>query len=299
MSKKSTVVITGATSGLGQLVAIELAKRGFDLVLTARSKERAEATRQIIQANSSSVKIDFFFGDLSLMKDVQRVGKQIAAAYPKIDVLLNNAGIHAFEPRTTSEGFPEMIAVNYLAPWLLSHTLKPSLQNADGARVVNVASQASRNHGVLKLPDDLTDTTPFTARGSSPLYGKTKLLNIMFTAELARQWEGTKISINALNPGFNVTGLGRELRFASVIERILKFLRLGDPRRGTDIITRLIVEPKYGKVTGGYFNVGTGNSIEPVSPGGDTAMQNKLWEATKNVLEQKGFLEHQSVRGTE
>ncbi|MRN54308.1 SDR family NAD(P)-dependent oxidoreductase [Paenibacillus monticola] len=291
MSEKSTVVITGATSGLGQLVAIELAKRGFDLVLTARSKERAEVTRQIIQANNSSVKIDFFFGDLSLMKDVERVGKQIVAAYPKIDVLLNNAGIHAFEPRTTSEGFPEMIAVNYLAPWLLSHTLKPSLQNADGARVVNVASEASRNHGVLNLPDDLTDTAPFTARGSSPIYGKTKLLNIMFTAELARQWEGTKISVNALNPGFNVTGLGRELRFASVIERILKFLHLGDPRRGTDIITRLIVEPTYGKVTGGYFNVGTGNLIEPVSPGGDAAMQKKLWEVTQDLLEQK--VEHQ------
>ncbi|MFD1776434.1 SDR family NAD(P)-dependent oxidoreductase [Paenibacillus rhizophilus] len=290
MSKKSTAVITGATSGLGQLVAIELARRGFDLVLTARSKERAEATRKQIEANTSSVKVDFFYGDLSLMKDVKRVGSEIAAVYPKIDVLLNNAGIHAFEPRTTPEGFPEMIAVNYLAPWLLTHMLKPSLQNAGQARVVNVASEASRRHGVLKLPEDLTDTTPFTARGSSPIYGKTKLLNIMFTAELARQWAGTGISVNALNPGFNVTGLGRELRFASVLERLLKALRLGDPRRGADIITRLITEPKYQKVTGGYFNVGTGNSIEPVQPGGDAAMQHKLWKATEDLLQQKGFL---------
>lgn len=297
MSKETTAVITGATSGLGQLVAIELAKRGFNLVLTARSKERAEATRTIIKANAPSVKIDFFYGDLSLMKDVNRVGKEIVAAYPVIDVLLNNAGIHAFEPRVTSEGFPEMIAVNYLAPWLLSQTLLPSLQNATSARVVNVASEASRRHGVLKLPDDLTDTTPFTARGSSPIYGKTKLLDIMFTAELARQWAGTKISVNALNPGFNVTGLGRELRFASVIERILKLLRLGDPRRGTDIIIRLIVEPKYEKVSGGYFNVGTGNSIEPVSPGGDLAMQKKLWKVTQDLLAEKGYFESQCPEG--
>ncbi|CAH1194586.1 3-oxoacyl-[acyl-carrier-protein] reductase FabG [Paenibacillus auburnensis] len=297
MSKETTAVITGATSGLGQLVAIELAKRGFNLVLTARSKERAEATRTIIEANAPSVKIGFFYGDLALMEDVNRVGKEIVAAYPVIDVLLNNAGIHAFEPRVTSEGFPEMIAVNYLAPWLLSKTLLPSLQNATSARVVNVASEASRRHGVLKLPDDLTDTTPFTARGSSPIYGKTKLLDIMFTAELARQWAGTNISVNALNPGFNVTGLGRELRFASVIERILKLLRLGDPRRGTDIIIKLIVEPEYEKVSGGYFNVGTGKSIEPVSPGGDLAMQKKLWEVTQDLLAEKGYFESQCLKG--
>lgn len=290
MPKKATVVITGATSGLGQLVSIELARRGFDLVLTARSKERSEATRKQIEAITSSAKVDFFYGDLSLLKDVKRVGSEIAAAYPKIDVLLNNAGIHAFEPRITPEGLPEMIAVNYLSPWLLSHTIKPSLQNAGKAKVVNVASEASRRHGVLKLPEDLTDTTPFTARGSSAIYGKTKLFNIMFTAELARRWAGTGISVNALNPGFNVTGLGRELWFASALERLLKALRLGDPRRGADIITRLIVEPEYQKMTGGYFNVGTGKPIEPVHPGGDAAMQHKLWHATEDLLEQKGFV---------
>ncbi|MBH0331545.1 short-chain dehydrogenase [Brevibacillus brevis] len=290
MPKKATVVITGATSGLGQLVSIELARRGFDLVLTARSKERSEATRKQIEAITSSAKVDFFYGDLSLLKDVKRVGSEIAAAYPKIDVLLNNAGIHAFEPRITPEGLPEMIAVNYLSPWLLSHTIKPSLQNAGKAKVVNVASEASRRHGVLKLPEDLTDTTPFTARGSSAIYGKTKLFNIMFTAELARRWAGTGISVNALNPGFNVTGLGRELWFASALERLLKALRLGDPRRGADIITRLIVEPEYQKMTGGYFNVGTGEPIEPVHPGGDAAMQHKLWQATEDLLEQKGFV---------
>lgn len=290
MPKKATVVITGATSGLGQLVSIELARRGFDLVLTARSKERSEATRKQIESITSSAKVDFFYGDLSLLKDVKRVGSEIAAAYPKIDVLLNNAGIHAFEPRITPEGLPEMIAVNYLSPWLLSHTIKPSLQNAGKAKVVNVASEASRRHGVLKLPEDLTDTTPFTARGSSAIYGKTKLFNIMFTAELARRWASTGISVNALNPGFNVTGLGRELWFASALERLLKALRLGDPRRGADIITRLIVEPEYQKMTGGYFNVGTGKSIEPVPPGGDAVMQHKLWQATEDLLEQKGFL---------
>ncbi|OBA05881.1 short-chain dehydrogenase [Paenibacillus polymyxa] len=291
MSKSAVVVITGATSGLGKLVAIELGRRGcFDLVLTARSKERAEATRKKIELVNASAKVDFFYGDLSVLKDVQRIGSEITAAYPKIDVLLNNAGIHAFEQRITSEGLPEMIAINYLSPWLLTYTLKPCLQNVGKARVVNVASEASRRHGVLKLPEDLTDTTPFNARGSSPIYGKTKLLNIMFTGELAKRWSDTGISVNALNPGFNVSGLGRELWFAPLLERLLKFFRLGDPRRGADIITRLIVEPEYHKKTGGYFNVGTGKSIRPVLPGSDPQMQQKLWKATEELLEQKGFL---------
>ncbi|MDR3542651.1 MAG: SDR family NAD(P)-dependent oxidoreductase [Desulfosporosinus sp.] len=285
------VVITGATSGLGQLVAIELVKRGTHLVLTARSKKRAETTKKMLKDISPKTEVDFFYGDLSLMEDVKRIGKEINEAYPKIDALVNNAGLHAFEQRITSEGFAEMIAVNYLAPWLLTHTLQQLLMKSGNARIVNVASEASRNHGELKLPEDLTETSTFTTRGSSALYGKTKLLNIMFTGELALQLSGTGVTVNALNPGFNVTGLGRELWFASALERILNFLHIGDPRKGADIITRLVVELQYQGVTGGYFNVGTGKSIIPAYPGGDITMQNKLWNETKELLHRKGFIE--------
>lgn len=286
-----TVVITGATSGLGNLVAIELVKRGTRLVLTARSKERAERTENIIKNIVPVAELEFFYGDLALMEDVRRIGNEISAAHPKIDVLVNNAGLHAFEQRITSEGFAEMIAVNYLASWLLTIQLQQSLRNAGNARVVNVASEASRNHGELKLPMDLTDTSEFTHRGSSAIYGKTKLFNIMFTGELARRLDDTGVTVNALNPGFNVTGLGRELWFAPMLERILNFLHIGNPRRGADIITRLIVDSRYQAVTGGYFTVGTGNSIVPVHPGGDIMMQNKLWNDTKDLLQQRGFLE--------
>lgn len=291
MAAYPIVVITGATSGLGQLVAIELAKRGTHLVLTARSKNRAEMTRKMIKDLVPKTEVDFFFGDLSLMEDVRRVGNEIQAVYPRIDALVNNAGLHAFEQRITSEGFAEMIAVNYLAPWLLTYILQQSLVKSGSARIINVASEASRNHGELKLSDDLTNTAPFTVRESSAIYGKTKLLNIMFTGELARQLSGTGVTVNALNPGFNVTGLGRELWFASILQHILKFLHIGDPRKGADIITRLVVEPQYHGVTGGYFNVGTGTNIVPVYPGGDITMQNKLWNVTKELLHQRGFIE--------
>ncbi|MEK3981759.1 SDR family NAD(P)-dependent oxidoreductase [Paenibacillus sp. FSL K6-3166] len=286
MTTKPIIVITGATSGLGQLVAIEMAKRGSHLVLTARSESRAEATQKMIKESVPAAEINFFYGDLSLMKDVSRLGQEISDAYPKIDVLLNNAGLHAFEQRITSEGISEMMAVNYFAPWILTHTLQLSLKAAGSARIINVASEASRNHGELKLPEDLINTSDFSARGSSEIYGKTKLLNIMFTAELARQFKGTGVIVHALNPGFNVTGLGRELWFAPILERVLKFLHIGNPRKGADIITRLMIDPKYQETTGGYFNVGTGNPIVPVHPGGDKEMENKLWNDTRLVIHQ-------------
>lgn len=284
MSEYPIIVMTGATSGIGQIAAIEVAKRGAYLVLTARNKERAKATEKLIKEAAPNTEVDFYFGDLSLMKDVRRIGIEIKQNYSKIDILIHNAGLHGFEQRVTSEGFAEMIAVNYLTPWLLTNLLKDSLLKAKNAKIINVASEASRNHGELKLPCDLTDTSPFTVRGSSKIYGKTKLLNIMFTGELVRQFSGTKVTANALNPGFNNTGLGRDLRISSVLGKILKILNIGDPKRGADIIVRLALDSEYERVTGGYFNVGTGDKIDPIYPGKDVSMQQRLWNDTKELL---------------
>lgn len=290
MPTPSIIVITGATNGLGYEAAAQLLRQGVQLVLTARSKQRAATAEQQLKELAPGAKVDFFFGDLSSMSDVRRLGTEIHAAYPRIDALINNAGLHGFAQRVTSEGLPEMIAVNYLAPWLLTHTLLPSLMNNETARVVNVASEASRNHGELRLPYDLTDTSDFTRIGSSKIYGKTKLLNIMFTEELARQLDGSGITVNALNPGFNVTGLGRELGFAPLLAKILKFMRIGDPKRGADIIVRLASDVQYQGITGGYYNVGTGKPLSPAYPGCDRAMQTRLWEATRELLARRGFL---------
>lgn len=284
-------VITGATGGLGKLAALSLAKQGVRLALTARSRSRAEETRSWIADQVSGTQTTFFYGDLSLMSEVKRVGEEIAQSFGSIDILINNAGLHAFEPRVTSEGLPEMVAVNYLAPWLLTHTLLETLSRSERvARIVNVASEASRNHGTLRLPEALTDTASFTARGSSAVYGITKLLNIMFTAELARRLDERKVIANALNPGFNVTGLGRELRFAAPLERLLKLLRIGNPARGADIIVRLATASAFGKESGEYFDVGSGRKLEPVRPGGDPKMQRRLWNETEQLLKRGGWL---------
>lgn len=284
MSEPQTIVVTGATSGLGRLAAIALARRGFRLALTARDEQKAAETRSEIEAAAPGALVGIHLGDLSCMDDVRRVGVEIRERYGRIDVLINNAGLHAFEQRVTADGYPQMVAVNYLAPFLMTETLLPALRRATPARIVNVASEASRNHGALALPADLTDTTPFTARGSSIVYGKTKLMNIMFTMELARRLAGTRVTVNALDPGFNVTGLGRELRFAQPLERLLRVLRIGDPRRGAGLIEHVATDPAFGRDTGAYVTARGRRRITPSAPGEDPAMQRQLWDATTALL---------------
>lgn len=297
MTELPTIVLTGATGGLGQLAAVELARRGAHLILIARDRAKAEDVRTLIQATAPQSTAEIFLADLSSMSDVRRVGTEIAVTHPTVDVLVNNAGLHAFEQRITIDGFPIMVAVNYLAPWLLTQFLRPALIAAASsrgeARVVTVASEASRRHGRLALPEDLTDTSPFTALGSSPLYGKSKLLDVMFSQELARRLEGTGVSANALCPGFNVTGLGRELRFSAPLERLLRALRIGDPAKGAGIIVRLAVDPEFSRASGGYFSVKGGAPLTPVWPGGDLELQASLWVQTEQLLSTwRGNLSH-------
>lgn len=143
-------------------------------------------------------------------------------------------------------------------------------------RVVNVASEASRRHGTLAIPDDLTDISPFTARGSSLRYGKSKLLDIMFTLEPARRIEGSGITANCLDPGFNVTGLGRELGFAAPLEKLLTRLHIGDPARGSGLIVRRATDPSFEGQSGGYYTVKNTARLVPVHPGADVDTQRLL-----------------------
>src|SRR3982751_2281050 len=156
-------VLTGATSGLGEIAALELAARGYDLVLVARRASRAAATRERIAAVAPAAAVGVVDADLTDLDQVRAAAAVIRERHPRIDVLINNAGLHGFTARTTAAGLPEMVVVNYLAPWVLTQ----GLLGASPGRIVTVASEASRHHGEFRLPEALTDVTPFTRRGSS------------------------------------------------------------------------------------------------------------------------------------
>lgn len=221
--------------------------------------------------------------DLSILREVASVGSKISAHHPEIDVLVNNAGLHAFTQRKTREGFSEMVAVNYFAPWVLTKTLLSSLTARRGARIVTVGSEASRQSGGLNPEVDLLDTSPFSMRGSSRLYGKTKLMDIMFSLELSRQLVGTGTDVNCLDPGFNVTGLGRELGFAKPLAHVFNWMGIGDPQRGAGIIVKLASDPFYKGQTGLYLS-NKGKRLSPFPPGGSEETRLKLWNHTSTLL---------------
>ena len=275
-----TIVITGATSGIGQRAAIALATQGAHLVLTARNQARAEATMAMIEAAAPGTRVDVHYGDFTDMTSVAALGREIVARHSRIDTLINNAGIHAFKPRFTRDGNSEMVAVNYLAPWLLTNILRETVIRSAPSRIVTVASQASRRAAGFDPLAALIDKRSFSARGSSAIYGQTKLMNIMFSMALARDLEGTGVAVNCLCPGFNVTGLGRELWFAAPLEQLLTWLKIGNPERGAGIIVRLASDPAFAAVTGGYFSVSDTRPIVPVAPGADPQAQQTLWQAT-------------------
>src|SRR5262249_24477985 len=148
-----------------------------------------------------------FIGDLALMADVRTVAAEILERYDQIDVLVNNAGIQLPEQRATTEGRPEMVAVNYLAPWLLTSLLRDRLVKSAPARVVVTASEAPR-FGWSVAPDTiLTDLSPFSGPGVMTAYGKSKLLDVLFTLELADRLGGTGVTANCCCPGLVATGL--------------------------------------------------------------------------------------------
>ncbi|WP_439657340.1 SDR family NAD(P)-dependent oxidoreductase [Lentzea sp. HUAS TT2] len=265
----STAVITGATHGLGRLVALDLARRGFDLGVVARSAAKVDDLRAEI---GPGVTVTAFVADLSSLDDVRRAAAAVDAHHDRVDVLINNAGIHAFSPRVTPDGVPEMTAVNYLAPWVLTNALLGKL--IAPARVVTVASEASRQARTID---------PATALTSAAHYGRTKLMDIMFSQELARRLEGTGVTSSCCDPGFNTTGLGRELPFAGLLEKALHVLRIGDPARGASIITRLACDPAFAEVTGGYFSVRDAAVLECPEPGRGV-VQRELWEETEKLL---------------
>ncbi|NKJ07144.1 SDR family NAD(P)-dependent oxidoreductase [Rhizobium sp. SG741] len=165
MSARPKILITGATDGIGQLAALSLARYGAHLILTARSKAKADQTCAAIEAIAPGTPVDVHFVDFSDLAAVVRTGKAIAARHPRIDVLINNAGLHAFEQRVTADGYAEMIAVNYFAPWLLTDTLRETLVHSAPSRIVTVGSEASRQSGAFDIEKDLLDIRPLHRTG--------------------------------------------------------------------------------------------------------------------------------------
>jgi NAD(P)-dependent dehydrogenase (short-subunit alcohol dehydrogenase family) len=281
------MIVTGATNGIGEAAAIELARRGAHVGIVGRNPRKADATVARIQAVSPGAPVDVFIGDLALMADVRKVAAELLDRYDHIDVLVNNAGIQLQEQRATSEGLPEMVAVNYLAPWLLTSLLRDRLVASGPARVVVTASEAHRIGWTIDPDTILTDTSPFGRAGVMPAYGKSKLLDVLFTLELAHRLEGTGVTANCACPGLVATGLaGTENMADRVATSLSRTPLVRRPEQGARVLVRLATDPEFATRTGEFISSTPLAGLLPTIPAvRDVALRQRLWEATEALLD--------------
>jgi retinol dehydrogenase-12 len=286
MSRPSVMIVTGATNGIGEAAAIELARRGAHIGIVARNPGKAGATVARIEAAASGAPVDVFIGDLALMAEVRRVAAEMLDHYDHIDVLVNNAGIQLPEQRATSEGLPEMVAVNYLAPWLLTSLLRDRLVASAPARVVVTASEAHRIGWTVDPDTILTDTSPFGRAGVMGAYGKSKLLDVLFTLQLAERLDGTDVTANCCCPGLVATGLaGTENVADNVATALSRTPLVRRPEQGARVLVRLATDPAFATRTGEFISSTPLARLLPAIPAvRDHGLRRRLWEATEALL---------------
>jgi len=241
------VVITGATSGIGQIAAERLAGMGARVVLVARDRVRAEAALSRLRERGPDLAHRGHYADLSSMAETTRVGAEIAAAEPRVDVLINNAGAMFNDRRVTPEGLERTFALNHMSYFLLTQALRDRLVAAAPARVINTASVAHRRGGALDF-DDLQSTRGY--RGLT-VYGRTKLCNILYTRELARRLAGSGVTANSLHPGFVATRFGDESGgFFAYVVRAAKLVSAISVEKGAETLVYLASSPEIATISG-------------------------------------------------
>jgi NAD(P)-dependent dehydrogenase (short-subunit alcohol dehydrogenase family) len=271
-----TIIVTGATSGIGEVAAIRLAEMGARIVFTARDEERAEATMtKLKRANPDSEHV-MHLADLSLVAEQKRVAREIAAE-PVIDVLVNNAGA-LFNKRTeTREGLEKTFALNHLSYFTLTNLLLDKLKATSGARIVSVASNAHR--GARLDFDDLQSRNGYSGFG---VYSKSKLCNILVNRALARRLAGTGLTANCLHPGFVATRFGDQS--GGIVQRLVKVAKpIGaiSPEEGAKTIIYLASSPDIANVSGEYFY--ECKATQPTREAQNDEDAEKLWRESERL----------------
>jgi NAD(P)-dependent dehydrogenase (short-subunit alcohol dehydrogenase family) len=238
MNRKS-IFITGATEGIGKLVATDLAGRFKDagILIHGRNKEKLEDTARQIRHQTGNENIKPYLADFSSMNEVRKLSEEILADQDSLDILINNAGAGFAAPRLGKDGTETRFTVNYLAPFLLTHLLLPAIKKSVSSRIVNLASagQSPIHFDDIMMDKDFDGVTAYT---------RSKLAIIMFTFDLAEKLK--TVTANCLHPGTYLdTGMVRE---AGVHP-------LGTAQSGADAVEYLAISPELKNISGKYFNV--------------------------------------------
>jgi NAD(P)-dependent dehydrogenase (short-subunit alcohol dehydrogenase family) len=267
------VVVTGATNGIGLAACVELAKLGAKLAIVARSEQRAKAAVERIGRD-----VEVLHADLASMPSVRALAGEILERYPRLDVLVNNAGAMNAKRRLTDDGFELTWAANHLAPFLLTNLLLDRLKESAPARIVTTASDAHQG-AKQGIPFEDLDADRSYAQMGFRRYGETKLANILFTSELAERLDGTGVTANCFHPGFVWTGFNKNngplMKYGMLFAR--PFART--PEKGADTLVWLVSSPEVGEENGGYF-IDRKRAV-PSPQAQDMEAARKLWEISE------------------
>ncbi|PXX71548.1 short-subunit dehydrogenase [Nocardia tenerifensis] len=277
---RKTCLVTGATSGIGEALTAALIERGFHVIAVGRNRERGEALRARFDSDAA---LEVVYADLSVLSEVADLAARCAENHPSLDGLVLNAGVVRPRRELTPDGFETDFAVNYVSGFLLTRLLRGPLTAAGHARVVVVSSSVHRQVKALDLVAMPTGED-FHYRKT---YAATKLLNLLFVKELARRWSNTGISVNAADPGFVRTALGRDAPGLFGL-----FLRAARPIQSSpDTAARGIVPLVADAAidgTGGYY--ANGKPAKASSKADDEGTAAELWDLTTDLLTDHGVL---------
>lgn len=243
------VVVTGANSGMGKAIAVEMAKRGYEVIMLCRDEKRGHAALREVKKLSGSTSVSLELCDLASFESILRCTKRLSEKYEWIDCMINNAGVILTKRYETEDGFEMQIGVNHFGHFLLTKELLPLIKNASEGRIVVVSSGA---HKVGKIHfDDLQLTKGYHAFKA---YAQSKLANLLYVKAMAEVLKGTGITINALHPGAVGTNMGvnRETGFGKGIMSVLSKFFLS-PEEGAQTSVYLAVSPDVKGLSGGYY----------------------------------------------
>jgi NAD(P)-dependent dehydrogenase (short-subunit alcohol dehydrogenase family) len=267
-----TVVLTGATRGIGRAAAIELARRGVEVALVGRDAGRVRATADEARAAGAGARVHEHVADLARMDEVRRLARELLERHPRIDVLANNAGAMFTSRHVTPDGFERTFALNHLAPFLLTNLLLDRLAAAR-ARVVTTASDAHKG-GVLDLDDLNAERGRFRP---GRMYATSKLCNVLFTRELQRR--RPELAANCFHPGVIRTGFAKNDGLIARIGITLVAPFMRSPDTGARSLVWLALDPAADELRGQY--VEKQRPVPPSAAAQDDDLAAALWERSE------------------
>jgi NAD(P)-dependent dehydrogenase (short-subunit alcohol dehydrogenase family) len=269
-------LVTGATHGIGLESARALAMAGASVLVHGRDKARAADVAAMLARTTGNPRVSAVQADFARLADIRRLAQELDAQLPRLDVLINNAGMMSAVRATSAEGYDLTFAVNHLAPFLLTNLLLPKLKHSSPARIVVVASTAHRGARL-----DFDDLMNAKVSGLLPAYSRSKLANILFTRALGRRLEGTGVTVNALHPGLVRSHIFQDSRTLRVVLGLVGRFFMLTPAQGARTSVYLATSPQVAGASGGYYE--RCRLIDPSPAAQDELDGERLWRESARL----------------